>query len=55
MSVIDYYDGQLTKEKETAMSKTEWIITSVVFLSIVGACTVGGWVYWAICAIAGVP
>lgn len=26
-----------------------------LFLALIGAATVLGWVYWAICAIAGVP
>jgi len=36
------------------MSKADWIVTAVVGLVFIGACTVGCWVLWAMRAIAGV-
>lgn len=29
------------------------VVGTALFLSLIGAATVLGWVYWAICAIAG--
>ena len=36
------------------MSKTDWIVTAVVGLVFIGACTVVGWIVWALREIAGV-
>ena len=36
------------------MSKADWIVTAIVSLVFIGACTVGGWVLWAIRALADI-
>lgn len=35
--------------------KDNVILGTALFLALIGAATVLGWMYWAICAIAGVP
>ena len=45
--------GGTWKERGKQM-KDNVILGTALFLSLIGAATVLGWMYWAICAIAGV-
>lgn len=36
------------------MSKADWFVVAVLGLVFIGACTVGGWVLWAMRALADI-
>lgn len=48
----DLLTGGTWKERGKQM-KDNVILGTALFLALIGAATVLGWVYWAICAIAG--
>ena len=47
----DLLTGDLKRKRK--QMKDNVILGTALFLALIGAATVLGWVYWAICAIAG--
>lgn len=46
--------GPVHLRKEPDMSKADWFVVAVLGLVFIGACTVGGWVLWAMRALADI-